>query len=127
MRFEGFVSREVYPDLLRICSIGLVCLSPKNQTPVVPGKLLGYMAAGLPVAAFLQYSSDGHGLVKSAGCGFSVDSADKDACVQAMQGLMSKSSNFAELGQKGKFYAIKNFSKEFCVSKLESMLEETTA
>jgi len=127
VRFEGFVSREEYPDLLRICSIGLVCLSPKNQTPVVPGKLLGYMAAGLPVAAFLQYSSDGHGLVKSAGCGFSVDSADKDACVQAMQGLMSKSSNFAELGQKGKFYAIKNFSKEFCVSKLESMLEETTA
>ena len=26
--FKGFVSREVYPDLLRICSIGLICLSP---------------------------------------------------------------------------------------------------
>ena len=109
VRFEGFVSREEYPDLLRICSIGLVCLSPQNQTPVVPGKILGYMAAGLPVAAFLQSSSDGHGVVKSAQCGFSADSADKDACVQAMQGLMSHSDAFAELGQKGKCYATEHF------------------
>ena len=37
VRFEGFISREVYPDLLKACSIGLVCLSPQNKTPV--GKL----------------------------------------------------------------------------------------
>jgi colanic acid biosynthesis glycosyl transferase WcaI len=122
VRFKGFVSREVYPDLLRICSIGLVCLSPQNQTPVVPGKILGYMAAGLPVAAFLQSSSDGHGVVKSAQCGFSVDSADKDACVQSMKNLLSQSDSFAKLGQNGKNYATENFSKEVCVSQLESML-----
>ena len=66
MRFEGFVGRDVYPDLLKICSLGLVCLSPQNQTPVVPGKILGYMAAGLPVVAFLQSQSDGHAIVQSA-------------------------------------------------------------
>ena len=62
--FEGFVGRDVYPDLLKICSLGLVCLSPQNQTPVVPGKILGYMAAGLPVVAFLQSQSDGHSIVQ---------------------------------------------------------------
>ena len=124
MCFKGFVSREVYPDLLRICSIGLICLSPQNQTPVVPGKILGYMAAGLPVAAFLQSSSDGHGVVKSAQCGFSADSADKDACVQAMRGLMLLSDSFVKMGQNGKIYATENFSKEVCVSKLESMLRK---
>ena len=121
--FEGFVAREAYPDLLRICSIGLVCLSPLNQTPVVPGKILGYMASGLPVAAFLQSSSDGHSIIKAAQCGFSVDSGDKDACVQAMRGLMSHSDAFAELGQKGKSYATEHFSKEVCVSQLETMLQ----
>ena len=124
VRFEGFVPREVYPDLLRICSIGLVCLNPQNQTPVVPGKILGYMAAGLPVAGFLQSSSDGHGVIQSAQCGFSADSNDKNACVQAMRGLMLLSDSFAELGQNGKNYATENFSKEVCVSKLESMLIE---
>ena len=125
LRFEGFVSREEYPDLLQICSIGLVCLNPLNKTPVVPGKILGYMAAGLPVAAFLQSSSDGHGVIKSAQCGFSADSADKDACVQSMCTLLSQRDSFTKLGQNGKSYATKNFSKEVCVSQLESMFEDT--
>ena len=122
VRFEGFVSRESYPDLLKACDIGLVCLSSKNKTPVVPGKILGYMAAGLPIAAFLQSSSDGHGLVSSAQCGFSTDSADKDACVQTMRNLMLLRDSFPEMGKNGKNYAKKKFSKEVCVSRLESIL-----
>ena len=124
VRFEGFVSRKEYPDLLRICSIGLVCLSPQNQTPVVPGKLLGYMAAGLPVAAFLQSPSDGHVVINSAQCGFSVDSADKSACVNAMRDLIMRRGSFSEMGQNGKIYVKEHFSKEACVSQLESMLVE---
>ena len=58
----------------------------------------------------------------SAGGGFSVDSADKDACVQSMKNLLSQSDSFAKLGQNGKNYATENFSKEVCVSQLESML-----
>ena len=84
------------------------------------------MAAGLPIAAFLQSSSDGHDIVKLAQCGFSVDSADKDACVFAMQDLMSRVDSFAKLGQKGRSYATKHFSKETCVSQFESMLGEAT-
>jgi len=125
VRFEGYVSREAYPDLLRICSIGLVCLSPLNKTPVVPGKILGYMAAGLPIAAFLQTSSDGHRIIKSAQCGFSADSADKDSCVKSMKNLLSQSNSFSKLGHNGKSYASKHFSKEVCISQLESMLEKT--
>ena len=125
VRFEGFVSHEEYPDLLRICNIGLVCLSPLNKTPVVPGKILGYMAVGLPIAAFLQNSSDGHRIIKSAQCGFSADSADKDACVQSIKNLLSQRDSFAKLGQNGKSYAIKHFSKEVCVSQLESMIKKT--
>jgi len=123
VRFKDFVSREQYPDLLRICSIGLVCLSPQNQTPVVPGKILGYMAAGLPIAAFMQASSDGHSILKSAKCGFSADSADKDACVKLMRNLVSHSCDLDKLGQNGKLYAIKHFSKEACVSQMESIIK----
>ncbi len=120
--FEGFISRESYPSLLRICSIGIVCLSSQNKTPVVPGKILGYMAAGLPIAAFLQTASDGHGIIKSANCGVSADSSNNEACFQAMLDLMSQKDSFALLGNNGKGYAAKHFSKEVCVSLLESML-----
>ena len=79
---------EAYPDLLSICSLGLVCLSPRNQTPVVPGKILGYMAAGLPVAAFLHKASDGHAIIEDAGCGITADSANVEACVQVFKELV---------------------------------------
>jgi len=122
VRFEGFISRDVYPDLLNACSIGLVCLSPQNQTPVVPGKILGHMAAGLPVAAFLHTASDAHQLISVAQCGVSANSADVQACVKVMKDLLSRESEFAHIGLAGKQYAKQHFSKEVCVSQLEAML-----
>lgn len=122
VRFEGFISRETYPDLLSACNIGLVCLSPQNQTPVVPGKIMGHMAAGLPVAAFLHDASDGHALILDAKCGISARSADWDACAAALAELMQQSDRFSELGRSGRDYATAHFSKQVCVSQLEAML-----
>ncbi len=123
VQFEGFISRDAYPELLNACTIGLVCLSPQNQTPVVPGKILGHMAAGLPVVAFLHTASDGHALIAEAGCGVSANSADLDACVQVLQELIGRSDDaFEQVGQAGKRYAIEHFSKQVCVSQLETML-----
>ena len=122
VRFEGFIGRDVYPDLLRICSLGLVCLSPHNQTPVVPGKILGYMAAGLPVIAFLQSQSDGHSMVRSAKCGMTAESADLEACVEAFQEMLKQAVTFEAIGAAGKHYAIQHFSKEACVTEMERML-----
>lgn len=122
VRFEGFVSRDEYPSLLEACTIGLVCLSPQNQTPVVPGKILGHMAAGLPIAAFLQAASDGHQLIRDAKCGVSGDSADTNACITAMTDLLSNEEQLQRLGKAGQDYAIAHFSKEVCVTQLEQML-----
>lgn len=122
VRFEGFISRDTYPDLLNACDIGLVCLSPQNQTPVVPGKILGHMAAGLPVVAFLHTASDGHRLILDAQCGVSANSGDLDQCVAVMQNLMAAPSHFDSFGLEGQRYALENFSKEVCVSQLIEML-----
>ena len=51
--FKPFVSKDEYPELVKDADVGLACLSSMNRTPVVPGKILGYMAASVPVAAFL--------------------------------------------------------------------------
>jgi colanic acid biosynthesis glycosyl transferase WcaI len=122
VRFESFISRDVYPNLLAACSIGLVCLSPQNQTPVVPGKILGHMAAGLPVAAFLHTNSDAHSLIAEAACGISANSGNLSACVKALQDLLADEATLAEIGQRGKLYALAHFSKEVCVTQLETML-----
>ena len=121
VRFENFISRDDYSDLLKICSLGMVCLSPKNKTPVIPGKILGYMASGLPVAAFLHKSSDGHKVIENSGCGLSEDSANEESCIQIMNSLLDN-PKIADMGEAGRSYAMEHFSKEVCMNQLVRLL-----
>ena len=83
---------------------------------------MGHMAAGLPILAFLHTASDGHALIRDAQCGVSADSADPQACLDAIKSLMLRRSEFNALGQAGKRYATEHFSKEVCVSQMEALL-----
>lgn len=120
--FQDFVSRECYPSLLRACSIGLVSLSPENKTPVVPGKILGYMASKMPIAAFLHAKSDGHSIILDSGAGVTANSDNIDSCIAQMTDLLSRADDFHIMGEKGLEYAKEHFSKDKCISQLEEML-----
>ena len=120
--FHPFVSREEYEQLLNEVDVGLVCLSPKNQTPVVPGKILSYMAAGIPILAFLNRQSDGHQIIREACCGYSVISDNAQKATQIVMKMYNEKDNNKELGMNGYDYAKKNYSKKACVDKLEGLL-----
>lgn len=120
--FKPFISRDEYGDLLKACDVGLVSLSSKNKTPVVPGKILGYMAAGLPVVAFLNKESDGHDIIKNAGCGYSVVSDDLSQIVAVITTAYENKHHCESLGSAGLCYAKNNFSKESCVSEIEVLM-----
>lgn len=119
--FQPFVSKDDYRLLLQEVDVGLVCLSTKNKTPVVPGKILGYMAAGLPVLAFLNRESDGHHIIRKANCGFSEVSDDAGKAVSLMLKMYKEKQSLREYGENGFRYATEHFSKEVCVDKLESL------
>lgn len=120
--FHPFVSKEEYGELLREVDVGLVCLTSRNKTPVVPGKILGYMAAGVPVLAFLNQESDGHHIIREAKCGYSeiYDNAQKAA--QVILKMYDGRNKLNEWGLNGYKYAMKNFSRKECIDKLERML-----
>lgn len=120
--FKPFISREEYGDLLKACNVGLVSLSSKNKTPVVPGKILGYMAAGLPVVAFLNKESDGHEIIKNAQCGYSVVSNDLSEIVSVITRAYENKDHCKWLGESGLSYVKNNFSKESCVTEIETFI-----
>jgi colanic acid biosynthesis glycosyl transferase WcaI len=122
--FYPFVDKENYPDLLKSVDVGLVSLSSKNRTPVVPGKILGYMASGLPVLSVLNKESDGHGIIKKSDCGFSLIPEDKEGIINAILELKNNENNRKKLGENGRSFAENNFSKKVCVDEYEKIFKE---
>lgn len=119
--FKPFISKADYRELLAEVDVGLVCLRPENRTPVVPGKILGYMAEGLPVAALLNRESDGHAVIRDSGCGFSDLSGDARKAARLMQTMYELRSGMKALGELGRRFAAVHYAKQACVDSLEAL------
>ncbi|MFB0563420.1 MAG: glycosyltransferase family 4 protein [Candidatus Lokiarchaeia archaeon] len=122
--FHPFIKKEMYPYLVKDCDVGLVSLSPKMRTPVVPGKILGYMAAGIPIIACLNKESDGHMIIKKARCGYSLSAGDYRSLYEAILRLYQNKYIRRKMGSNGKKCVDNNFSKNICISKYENIFSQ---
>ncbi|CUT07048.1 Glycosyltransferase involved in cell wall bisynthesis [Candidatus Kryptonium thompsonii] len=120
--FKPFISKEEYPYLVKDCDVGLVCLTNKNKTPVVPSKILGCMAAGIPVIAFLNKESDGHFIIKDAKCGFSCVYGDLIKAEEIIRQLYNN-PNRIQMGVNGFEYVKRHFERDMCIQKLLKYLK----
>lgn len=121
--FKPFVSKKEYSILVKDADVGIVCLTSLNKTPVVPGKILGYMAASVPVVAFLNKESDGHKIIKDAQCGYSVISDDPAKAAEIMLKIYNEQEKLRQYGDNGFNYVTKNFEKNICINKLENLFK----
>lgn len=118
-----FIALKDYPSLLKEVDAGLVCLSIKNKTAVIPGKIMGFMAASLPVVAFLNKESDGHFLIRKAACGYSFLSDDVKGAVNLIRKVVREKDKLKKFGENGYKYAKENFSKDLCIDRLERLIK----
>jgi glycosyltransferase involved in cell wall biosynthesis len=119
--FKPFVSLEEYPELVKDCDVGVTCLTAKNTTPAVPAKILGYMAAAIPVVAFLHKESDGCKIIREAKCGYAVKAGDLDKAVEIVRKVYNEKDKLKELGDNGFKYVLNNFTIDVCLNKLEKL------
>lgn len=120
--FAPFVSKEEYPELIKDVDIGLVSLSNMNKTPVVPSKIIGYMAGGIPVMAFLHKESDGHNIIKEARCGYSMVYGDLDKATNLVNEVYNQRDNLKNLGQNGLQYALAHFAVDNIMDKMQDII-----
>jgi glycosyltransferase involved in cell wall biosynthesis len=121
--FRPFVSRERFPALLRVADVGFLTLSPKMKTPVVPGKLLSFMSAALPVLAIVNAESDARTIIADAQCGYSCLSDDATTAASLVRRLYFERAQARALGCRGHAYAKRHFEKARIVSRLEALLQ----
>jgi colanic acid biosynthesis glycosyl transferase WcaI len=120
--FKPFVSLEEYPELVKDCDVGIISLTAQNTTPAVPAKILGYMAAAIPVVAFLHKESEGLLIIKEAKCGYGTVSGDEEKALEIVLKIYNEKEKLKEYGENGLQYLLKNMEKRVCVDKFESLL-----
>lgn len=120
--FHSFISKDEYPYLVKDCDVGVVCLSSQNKTPFIPGKFLGYMAAGKPVLAFLNKESDAFSFLNEVGCGYAVRSDQEEDAEKIIRRMYGEKPLLHNMGEKGFEYTKKNLTLEATVKKIEELL-----
>lgn len=70
VQFVDEVDAEEIPGILAQCHVGLIALDPRHTTHNIPGKLLTYLHAGLPVLARINPGNDLEALIRDVGIGF---------------------------------------------------------
>lgn len=122
VNFQPFVSLEQYPLLVKEADVGLVCLCGKSWTSAVPGKVLGFLAAALPVVAFLNSQSDTHRLINEAQCGYSIISDDPEKAADLVRNVFRAKTKLRTYGENGRRYVLANCSKKHRVDQLERLI-----
>lgn len=74
--------------IARRCYLGLISLDHRLRTHNVPGKLLSYLHAGLPVIASINPGSDLRSIVEDAGAGVVLANGDDRALLEAATALL---------------------------------------
>ncbi len=121
---KPFIPQQEYASLAAECNVGLVCLSPQNKTSFVPGKLLGYMASGKPVLAFLNKESDGFHVIEEAQCGYATVAGDVARAAALVRKLYTEKNTLAVMGERGFRYATAHLSLDASVKRLEILLSK---
>lgn len=117
--FKSWVKSEEFPNLLKDFDVGFLSLTSKNTTPAVPAKLMSYMAAGIPVLAFLHKESDGLKIVEDAQCGLAAVSDDEEKAFELTKKIYTEKEKLSSYGENGQKHVLKHFTKEICISTLE--------
>lgn len=121
--FPGRFPIETMPIFMNSASVLLFSLKDQicfNLT--VPAKVQFYMSQSKPILAMIN--GDGADLIKEANCGFSVPAGNSKSLSETIlkMSLMDK-EELKKIGENGKDFYLKNFTKEQRILQLEEILK----
>ena len=118
---------EVDPErlvgVLARCHVGIIALHPAHATHNIPGKLLTYLHAGLPVLARVNPNNDLVALVQEEGVGLVV-AGDNPALLHAHASRLADEADLRDaMGRRGRALALRLFSPESAAKDIVAVLE----
>lgn len=106
------------PGLLARCHVGLIALDPRHTTHNIPGKLLTYLHAGLPVLARINPGNDLEALIRDRAIGQVVAGDDDDRLLAMATTLLDDPAMRADMADRGRVLARSMFSPAAVVEQI---------
>ena len=126
--FKKF-SKAEYDELLTVCDVGLIFLSPRFTIPNFPSRLTAYMEMGLPILAATDTITDIKDILSDANCGFWSKNGDLNSFVKNMEKLVEDNDLRHQMGQNGRIYLEEHYTVDKSyqiIMRHFAKMEETT-
>ncbi len=111
IRMIGFLPSERLRESMGLADVCVVTLRPGFEGLIVPSKLFGYIARGLPVL-YVGPDSDVDHFLARCGCGVAIRNGDAAAVTEAILRFCANRSLAASLGAAGQKAYARELSKE---------------
>jgi glycosyltransferase involved in cell wall biosynthesis len=111
-------AQHEYLSMLSEFDVGLISLDRKLKTQNFPGKMLGYMTAGLPVLASINAGNDLQQLLKDHAAGLVYENGDDDGLLEGALRLARSPELRRSLAQNGRALLARHFSVESAATQI---------
>jgi putative colanic acid biosynthesis glycosyltransferase WcaI len=112
--FQDFVPAEALPLSMGIADLALVTLRGGFEGVIVPSKLLGYMARGIPTL-YVGPDSDVAEMIQRADCGACCGTGQSDRVAEALCGAMNFPDRLRCWSENGRAFYVQHLSRELAV------------
>ena len=117
------IDPEAFRSVLRRCQVGLITLDRRLTTHNIPGKLLAYLEAGLPVIASVNPGNDLLHIIKESNAGLGFINGDDEAFADAAVSLVRDPSRCAAMSDRARALGGDRFSVESVTRQLLTAFE----
>jgi len=118
-----FLSNKEYANAVSACHVALVSLQKDLEGMAVPSKIIGIMAAGIPVIAVVPEQSEIASIVHEENCGLVVLPDDVHALKEAIEMLKNNDKLRKQMAQNGRLAFEKKYTTTMVAEKYKQLLE----
>ena len=123
VRFESLVPAERLPESLGIADLAVATLRDGFEGLIVPSKVLGYMARGIPTL-YVGPRSDVDHAIEQHGCGYTLRNGDVDGVCGAILDAAADPVRLSALGESGQRGYNTEFRRELGLARYEDVVAE---
>jgi colanic acid biosynthesis glycosyl transferase WcaI len=124
VQFLPYQPRSVLPQSLSTADVHVVGLARGLAGFVVPSRLYGVLAAGRPVIAAAEESTETARLVREVGCGVVVPPGRPAELAWTIRELRERRDELDEMGRRGREYVVAEADSSVAVRRYRELLEE---